>query len=532
MGWDAPGHVPWENTLEHPTRKWLPEGSLFSSESFSRALFHARNCRAGIGSDSSLPDDIKLVDLNSEMLEMMRELHSLRSYFAETLQDDSDLDFDLDSSHKPPVPALVVSTSYMTFPLTSPESSQNISQDSTSAIASRRGRKALLPLTIQKHNIPPTRPHPDTGCHVPDKFDIHAAVITGAENPEKSTLRVEEMISNLRFQCSNMLPSPSPPVADTSWNSRSPLPLASDNEAEKPNHAKKTSAISSLEPCRNTAPSSVPIPSIRHSESRLKGKLNQPKFIYKKRTTSDLPGSQLSLSRKSNKVSSAQNVIPTPTRVVVQKIPRSAMAKGINNRSQKPYKVVRFALPRSEVAKDLGFSHKSSFMRQPLPTSNNRDDPDSKIILLPDDMPNTVPLCPPIHMNSIPVRKDNGPVRTPGSSPLRHLKMRTRSVSITPFSKISLRRASVELRAPTSESGSTTQGRRSHSLGAHSLSRIIRGPMLALKENKRATISIDSTAFNTNYTDDKRRMSADTVPGNSKKNRMPIHFKSLLTRFK
>jgi hypothetical protein len=102
--------------------------------------------------------------------------------------------------------------------------------------------------------------------------------------------------------------------------------------------------------------------------------------------------------------------------------------------------------------------------------------------------------------------------------------MRTRSVSIHPFRKITLIRESVELKAESS----TSHGRRSHSLGAHSLSRIIKGPMLALKENKRATISLDSSAFKVSYSDEKRRMTVDTVQGNPKKNRI----KSLLTRFK
>ena len=528
-GWDAPGHIPWENTLEHTTRKWLPEGSLFSSESFSRALCQARNRRKCIGSGSSQrTDNIKLVDFNSEMLEMMHELHSLRSYFAEPLQDD------LDSSYKPSVPALVVSTSYVTFPLTSLESSQNISQISTSAIATRRGTKPLPPLTIQKKEILSTIPSTNASrSHDPDKFDIHPAVLTRFENPKKSALRVEEMISNLRFQCSSMLPTPSPPVDDTSWNSRSPLPLLQYNEAEMPNHpntvTKHTSAKSSPEPGRNKTPSSVPATRRGLSESRLKGKLNQPKFFYKKRTSTDLSSSQRLPTRKPV---TAQTGVSTPPRITPQKSPRSAMAKS-NNRSLKPYKMVRFALPKSEVAKDLvGSAQKHSLLPQPLSTTHNSNDSDSKIIILPDDMTKTVPLCPSLRTNYIPVHKDNRgvPIST-GSSPLKTLKMRTRSVSIHPFRKIALTRESVELKAPTTES-STTLGRRSHSLGAHSLSRIIKGPMLALKENKRATVSLDSTVFKTSYTDEKRRMSTDTVQGNPKKNRMPIHIKSLLTRFK
>ena len=507
MGWDAPGHIPWENALDHATRKWLPEGSLFSSESFSRA----RNRHRCIGSSSSQgSDDIKLVDLNSEMLEMMRELHSLRSYFAEPLQEDSDLDFDLDSSHKPSVPALVVSTSYVTFPLTSLESSQNIF---TSAIATRRGREALPPLSIPKKEILSTIPSTDTsGSRDPDKFNIHRL-----DNPKKSALRVEEMISNLRLQCSSMLPTLSPPVDDTSWNSRSPM--SSYNEAENLNHSntvnKHTSAKSSPDPGRHKTLPSVPATSRRPSEPRLKGKLNQPKFFYKKRTSTDLSSSQR--PPPTRKPVTAQTGAPTPTRIAPQKIPLSAMAKS-KNRSLKPYKVVRFALPKSEVTKDfVGFAHKPSLLPQPLSTTHNGNGLDSKNIILSDDKTKTVP-----RTNSIPIHKDDGsvPIST-GSSPQRTPKMRTRSVSIHPFRKIALTRESIELKAPTTECG-TTHGRRSRSLGAHSLSRIIKGPMFALK-NKRATISLDSTAFKTNYTDEK---------GNPKKHRMPIHIKSLLTRFK
>jgi hypothetical protein len=121
------------------------------------------------------------------------------------------------------------------------------------------------------------------------------------------------------------------------------------------------------------------------------------------------------------------------------------------------------------------------------------------------------------------VRKDNGGVLTSESS--RHEKARR---SIIPSRKIAVARESAVLKAPTTESGNTTQIRRAHTLSVHPFSRIIKRPMLALKENKRATIAVDSLAFKTSNIDEKRRMSGGTIQGNSKKNRI----KSLLYRFK
>jgi hypothetical protein len=208
------------------------------------------------------------------------------------------------------------------------------------------------------------------------------------------------MITNLRLQCSSMSPTLSPPVDDTSWNSRSPMPLLPYMEVKKPNHSstinKHTPTKSSPEPGRSKTPSSLPTTSKRPSESRLKGKLNQPKFFYKKRTSTDLSSSQLPPIRKPV---TAQTGASTPTRITPQKVPRSAMAKS-NNRSLKPYKMVRFALPKSEVAKDLvGFTHKPSLIPKPLSTKHNGNDPDSKIIIPPDDMTKTAHCAlPPVRI--------------------------------------------------------------------------------------------------------------------------------------
>ena len=517
MGWDAPGHVPWENKLDYATRKWLPEGSLFSSESFSRGLFHARNWRSVIGSDFSRLDDMRLGDLNSEMIEMMRELQNLRSYFAETLRDDSELDFGLESSRRPPVPALVVSTSYMTIPLTSFESSQSLSPDSTSVIASRRGREPPPPLIIQKensHHVIPTGSRPDTPGGPP-------AAMSGTENSDKPTLRVEDMISNLRLQCSHMSFT-SLPVEDISLNSRSPMTLIPSNELENLDHSntpsKQSPPESSVEPGDdNKKPASTTMFSTR-SDSRLKGRPVQSKVNYKKRTSMDLSSSRPPLTRKSTKLSIVPNASP-PARVIVQDTPPSAMAKVVKNR--KPYQMVRFVLPKSEVEEDL--------LRQSLSTTETTDDLDSKVPLLPYEKPKAVPLSPPIRTSSLSVRKAGGDLE---ALPPRHSKVRTRSVNLPSFRKIGFARESVDLKTPRPESGGATHIRRAHTLTAHSFSRIIRRPVLSLRENKRATIAIDSTVFKANSNDDKKRMSAASVQVNSRKSRMPIHIKSLLTRFK
>ena len=453
---------------------------------------------------------------------MMRELHSLRSYFAETLPDDPDLDLELDC-HRPPVPALVVSTSYITLPLASLESSQNLSQYSTSAIASPQIKSALPSLTSRKENIPFTiSEYPEfLGSCASASLDDQPTIIM-----EKSTLRVEDMITNLRFQCSSM--SPTLPVDDTSWNSTLPTSLASDNEPE-PNHSNlvdKQPSKSLMDSGPVKAPKPSPPSNIGYSALRLRGKINQS--IYKQRISSNLTSSQ-GPTRKPNKSILAPNIASPPTRVIVQKNLPSAMAKNIGNRSQRPYKVVRFVLPKSEVEEDLvGITPKSSSNRQPLSTNNVNKGRNSQLIIFPDNIRKTVPISPPTRLNSISVRKGNGGVVISGPSALKDSRTRTRSLSITtPFRKNVIPPESAEVKVSTKESGITTTARRSHSTGAQSLRRIIRGPMLALKENKRATIH--SIAFKT--TSDADEMCAD-VQGNSKKNRMPIQIKSLLTRFK
>ena len=205
-GWRAPGHIPWGNLPDRTTddEKWLPEGSLYSPEDFSRALYQARAgyMRANVAQteqescaivDSSLDKHTiatERMDFSSssgtlthvELVDMMRELKDLKNFFEGTPQEVSRI------VHPGQVilPSLMISNSHCTFPL-SLDSCQSFTLKPAANLADRRGRKPPPPLLLK--------------------------------NETSSGLLIEDMINNLRFQCSSMALK-TPPV-DSSWNSRS-----------------------------------------------------------------------------------------------------------------------------------------------------------------------------------------------------------------------------------------------------------------------------------------------------------------------
>jgi hypothetical protein len=205
-GWRAPGHIPWGNLPDQTTddKKWLPEGSLYSPEDFSRALCQARAgyMRTNVAQtdqepcaivDSSLDKHTtatERMDFGSssgtlthmELVDMMRELKDLKNFFEGTPKEVSRI------VHPGQVilPSLMISNSHCTFPL-SLDSCQSFTLKPAANLADRRGRKPPPPLLLK--------------------------------NETSSGLLIEEMINNLRLQCSSMALN-TPPI-DSSWNSRS-----------------------------------------------------------------------------------------------------------------------------------------------------------------------------------------------------------------------------------------------------------------------------------------------------------------------
>lgn len=509
--------------MECNKQKWVPEGSLFSPESFSHALCRARDFRRDIlhrhhretwvheeDKKTGTSDHLVLpnTDLDAALLDMMRELQDLRSYFEGTLRED--LSHNNDADQKPCVPALVVSTSHCTFPLAL-ESFQDLAEHPSSSIAHRRGRSQAQPLKIGIEN--PSREV--LNSEIPKIF-LDSPIPDEQLIDSSSALRVEEMIDNLRLQCSTM--SLNNPAIDSFWNSRSAiasLSNAADYEFTGTGKAKvcispKTLATNSKDKGQQAASkSSQGVRAVRPLERRYRGQLNSSRTIYKPRATT-LNATSARPLYCPKRVSSH----PRPS--IKQATLHPTLVK--DHPPQRPLKCVRFVLPKSEVESDFSDCRNSLASHQvtgPIkPKTTSRVNPKPKL---------TKATVKPSLVAEISSQNTQVPnLRRPTS------KQSTEQVKPTispPVRKIALTRGSVEWKA------SNTLWR-SNTLGRHSLSKIIKGPVLAFRENKRATISIE-TAFETKVDENAVRRQSDILSSPTiKKVRMPMQLKNIFSRFK
>ena len=517
--------------MKDGTKKWIPEGSIFSPEGFSHILSQAR--KGGILHPRSDETDVQQENcmatisapagtFDSEVLGIMRELQSLRSYFAGTLQEDPDSN--VDSLDRPSVPALVVSTSHVTFPLTL-ESCQTLSQQLPSTIASRRGKGAPPPLTIRTDNASNWIEYPG----IPSAFlgspssqpSKHYDEAEGVDRDK--ALCVEEMINNLRLQCSAMsLQSPS--INDPSWNSRSAIPTFTDKKRSGGTFGVDNYAKGPLNPKKEKTQTP------RSTAGRRNSGLPPPRYERQPnppRTTSTMRASRCvgnipALLQNSRK--------PAPaTETIKQVALRSAMKEnGIHRKNL--LKSVRFALPQSEVQEDLTRPNPGSGSQEiprihEVKAARRNMNPKSSLHL-------TLPMfsVPKTKSTASPATVVTGDPNTKAQVGPRHLiKGRKQSITISsPFRKIALSRGSVELKASSSESGTPAVGlRRAHTLGRHSLSQVIKVPMFCPKDmSKRTTISVDSAAFRRNSDD---RVGREVF---SLKKRRITDFGGLFNRFK
>lgn len=444
----------------------------------------------------------------------MRELQSLRSYFAGTLQGDPNTD--VDSLDRPSVPALVVSTSHVTFPLTL-ESCQTLSQQLPSTIASRRGKEAPPPLTIRPDNASnwieyPGIPSAFLGSPSSQSYKHYDE----AEDVDlEKTLCVEEMINNLRLQCSAMsLQSPS--IDDPSWNSRSAIPTLADKKRSDGTLCSLgvvDIAKGPLNPKKVTT--QMPRPTIGRRNSglpppRYERQPNPPRTMRTSRCVGNLPA-------RINK--------PTPAAQTLEQVAlRSAMKEsGIHRKNV--LKNVRFALPQSDVQEDLARPNPGSGS-QGIPRINEVKTARRNMISK-SSLHLTLPMIsvPKINSSNTTASPSTVITGTPNTKaqvgPRHSTKGRAQSITISsPFRKIALSRGSVELKTSSSESGTPAVGlRRAHTLGRHSLSRVIK-----FCPSKRTTISVDSAAF--------RRSGDDDKLGREVKKRRITDFGGLFNRFK
>ena len=248
---DAPGHTPWGDIEDSLPTAWIPEGSIYPPEAFREAVSKARRTRqvkscweayrtpAGsaptpspasarraschptsfrkalvfereitLNSDGKTKRwslQVPATTMNPEMVDMMLELQDLNSFFKDGLED---LDHSVAALGKEKdrfnLPSLVVSNSDFALPI-SLESSGNLTPGVPLALATRRGKKMLPPLSFQQEfdEIPyPSMPTAFLGSPstYSPKFEF-------ANRSGEPSMDPENMIASLRSQYTSILRS-------------------------------------------------------------------------------------------------------------------------------------------------------------------------------------------------------------------------------------------------------------------------------------------------------------------------------------
>ena len=562
IGWRAPGHIPWGSIQDQATvpEKWLPEGSLFSPEDFSRSLNQARSklvcaetaeteqglrviVNASLDKHANMTERMDLTSSSGtlthmELVNMMRELKDIKNFFEGTSQQEVSRT-DQQPKNYPEqltLPSLMISNSHCTFPL-SLDSCQSFTLKPAANLADRRGRKPPPPLLLKDEIISPELSYPgiptaflgSPSTYSPNFQDVNLA------NP--SGLPIEDMISNLRHQCSSMTLH-TPPV-DMSWNSqsRSASPTPVYEPVKKSMEAEVVEFVES-------AVASTPFPSPLNNAS--------PDTLGRRLVTLTLPtgrqkGTSLSRARAMNspEVGTAPKILEmakstrtdTPDKkpeVLSKHTPspplllRSSLAKHSSFRSRS-LKCVRFALSPLEFEKDVASLMYDNVRRSSAqsPSHLYGNAPVKK---------NTTP-----HLNPEPKYKgseekppsirQNAKSRRPTSTAIKVSSSMETKERIKPnIIEPPLRHSMVQNIICGDTYGHDSTQRSLQSRGRHSLSRIIKGPIFSGKENKRATVS---NTFSTRWDlNEKGTAMRDSVASESKKSRMPVPLRNILTRFK
>ncbi|KAF8159522.1 hypothetical protein B0H34DRAFT_407690 [Crassisporium funariophilum] len=578
--WQAPEHSPWGIIQEKPTMRWIPEGSLYSPEDFSLFLHQARTGQdARVNTSVQSPNKEELMDngglfrpsrcdsMDAELVDMMHELRTIKSYFQGNLHDSRDLDACQRSTPniKHSVPSLVVSNSHRTSPL-SLESSRSTSKSNSATLAIRRGRKAPPPLRVKEEVKSQELLYPgiptaflgSPSTYTP-KFENAYTVANSAAAP---VLEIEDMISNLRLQCSSMALH-TPPV-DTSWNSRSAIGKSAHDSAGKVDGGDEwafaDSILSDLDRQKTLTdhPDKV-LTSTRMGTTPKSRQTQLPQATFSKPRARGTPNTAATTSdsraSKSKKVVERVNTLklPPPAHSTSSSPPvilRSSLAKPPAPRRRTALKSVRFALTHLDFEKnvtsslpcDVGAFH-SSQVNQELPEPHRSR---SLRTLKHDTIPESGATSTQVRSapSTPSARKQTKSWHSPNShdlfinkpSPADDAKDRTKPVT-TGLPKTP--RPSV-LQTTTDTEGikvelkpSESFYRSAQSLGRHSLSRIIKGPIFSGRESKRATISsVFTTRWESNENAVRRGSAAPTSASAEKKSRMPIPLRNILTRFK
>ncbi|KAL0953836.1 hypothetical protein HGRIS_005014 [Hohenbuehelia grisea] len=262
---DPPGHIPWGDADDSIPIAWKPEGSEFSPEVFREALMNARQSpssgerrgltkghspvaplelrrnpssrKASVPADLVFERDIYVPQpsgdpqrlslqvpasrMNTELVDIMLELQDLKAYFQESTTDDllesgfpanrrTETQVHLQMQSPDASPSCGSGTAIRPTKLGSPSELTN--NANPVAIAARRGRKMLAPLVV-KAASPVDLEYPG----LPSAFLGSPAVplSDAGEGSDvrvgKPSLRLQDMIGNLRSQCASFPETPNTP---------------------------------------------------------------------------------------------------------------------------------------------------------------------------------------------------------------------------------------------------------------------------------------------------------------------------------
>ncbi|KJA28015.1 hypothetical protein HYPSUDRAFT_34285 [Hypholoma sublateritium FD-334 SS-4] len=543
IGWQAPGHNPWMSTQTYVSRDWIPEGSSFSPEGFSIALFKARHrCNdlhpspCFVPSTGSPPEEgPSLESCPQDNLKFDAELESSRiSQFEDLSRDVSHISNLNRTANKLSLPALVVSDSHFTFPIPF-ESTSSIVGDTSGTLARRRGREVPPRLFLGQRETTSDLPYPD----IPSAFWGLSSLETPHERyhldlGNTATLRLEDMINNLRLQCLTL--GPQTPPADPSWNSRSPVSVPSSpakipklsmigNSGRKDQPLSQTS-INELKVVSPEARSASIARSVgvKTFPRPRKPSISRPRplELCAETSTKDVPDIPKVISQAMTFPASAARLgnlsIRVRTGIKTERKLRSAMAKPSMFPTKRIHKTVRFAVVPNVTEEDCVPGHDN---RKAEGTSDGLHYAESSRENNHNVMSSTSqksPLQRSTSWTPKPLWKDLRRTRSVTSNqPRSHSSIVLMSGLFADSGDID-----VEVRNGNDVARSTS------SLGRHSLSRIIKGPIFMNRDSRRATIEMSGHGVDENAV----RRESQSHPDRKRKSRMPIPLRNILTRFK
>ncbi|KAJ6581535.1 hypothetical protein B0H19DRAFT_510841 [Mycena capillaripes] len=230
---DSSEHTPWGGIDNAEPISWKSEGSIYSPQAFKTKMALARRHRtpglkeqeptSAISATCPPPDTSRRssnrnalvfereIILNSGgqstrlslrassntmdpgVADMISELQNLNSFFKEQ---------EANARHvAPPPPSLIVSNSHFSLPV-SLESSGNLTPGVPLALAARRGKKMLPPLSVKQS--PDENEYPSMPTAFLGSPSTYSPKFEFASHPSRRSMDLQQMVTSLRSQCASI----------------------------------------------------------------------------------------------------------------------------------------------------------------------------------------------------------------------------------------------------------------------------------------------------------------------------------------